>query len=79
MDCQMPVMDGFTATELIRANPKSAITELTILAATAHGFDGDIQRCYDVGMNDVLIKPFTRQQLYQAISRNIKNGWHQKY
>lgn len=74
MDCQMPVMDGFTATELIRANPKSEINGLTIVAATAHGFDGDIQRCYDVGMNDVLVKPFTRQQLYQALSRNIKNG-----
>ncbi|MGB3726396.1 MAG: ATP-binding protein [Glaciecola sp.] len=71
MDCQMPVMDGFQATEKIRAHAKPEVASLKITAATAHGFDSDIQKCYEVGMDDVLIKPFSKQQLLETIKRNV--------
>lgn len=72
MDCQMPIMDGFEATKQIRAHKNENIANLPISAATAHGFDSDIQKCYTVGMNDVLVKPFSRKQLLDVIFRNLK-------
>ena len=71
MDCQMPVMDGFEATKLIRGHDNKVIANVRIAAATAHGFDSDIQKCYHTGMNDVLVKPFSRQQLLDMITRNL--------
>ena len=71
MDCQMPVMDGFEATRQIRSHANSRISALRIAAATAHGFEEDIQACFDVGMNDVLVKPFNKKQLIEIISRNL--------
>lgn len=71
MDCQMPVMDGFEATTLIRQHTSPNIANVRICAATAHGFEEDIQRCYDVGMNDVMIKPFSNSVLTETISRNL--------
>ena len=71
MDCQMPVMDGFEATTLIRQHKSPSIANIRICAATAHGFEEDIQRCYDVGMNDVMIKPFSNSVLTETITRNL--------
>jgi PAS domain S-box-containing protein len=71
MDCQMPVMDGFEATKRIRKHKNKRIAELRITAATAHGFEEDIQACFAVGMNDVLVKPFTKQQLLDNILCNL--------
>lgn len=71
MDCQMPLLDGFEATKAIRAHQSKKISDIRIVAATAHGFEEDIQSCYKVGMNDVLIKPFSNQQLLDMIHRNL--------
>lgn len=71
MDCQMPVMDGFEATRRIREHATPAISNIRITAATAHGFEEDVQRCYEVGMNDVMVKPFSRTMLIDVISRNL--------
>ena len=71
MDCQMPIMDGFEATRTIRNFDNHALKNIPIIAATAHGHAGDIQRCFQVGMNDYLIKPFNQEQLYKVIRRNL--------
>jgi len=67
----MPVMDGFEATRRIREHASPAISNIRITAATAHGFEEDVQRCYEVGMNDVMVKPFSRTMLIDVISRNL--------
>jgi PAS domain S-box-containing protein len=71
MDCQMPLLDGYQAAQMIKKHTTDSIRNHVIIAATAHGLEEDIQRCYDVGMIDVLVKPFTRKQLIEAIARNL--------
>ena len=84
MDCQMPEMDGLTATKLIRAREmegarKSESTESTsnrrvpIVALTAHAMQGDREQCLSVGMDDYLTKPFTLVQLEQVLFRWLPN------
>ena len=58
MDCQMPVMDGFTATESIRAWERDrGAPRLPIVALTAGAFDEDRRRCLASGMDDYMAKP----------------------
>lgn len=59
MDCQMPEMDGFEATEKIRQFDPS----VPIIAVTANALSGDSERCLQAGMNAHLAKPFTKEQL----------------
>ncbi len=70
MDCQMPEMDGYTATRSIReweqAEGRSCIP---IVALTAHAMAGEKQRCLDAGMNDHLTKPFGLEELRAALDR----------
>ncbi|MCW8330213.1 ATP-binding protein [Photobacterium sp. SDRW27] len=69
MDCMMPVMDGFTATEEIRRweQGNSAGRQLPIIALTASVLDEDISRCYEVGMNDYIAKPFKKEMLLEKL------------
>ncbi|QUM80975.1 response regulator [Moritella sp. 5] len=70
MDCMMPVMDGFTATEHIRKWEKSfSVPQTPIIALTASVLDADIQRCFDVGMNDYVPKPFKKDLLIEKIEQ----------
>ena len=54
MDCQMPVMDGFEATQIIK---QESLAACPIVAVTADAFDRDRRRCLDAGMDDFLAKP----------------------
>ncbi|BDX05875.1 response regulator [Planctobacterium marinum] len=70
MDCQMPVMDGYEATKRIRAGEAGEeYREIPIIAMTAHAMDGDKDKCFAVGMNDYISKPFNQETLHKALSR----------
>ncbi|MUL01697.1 response regulator [Aliivibrio fischeri] len=70
MDCMMPIMDGFEATEAIRAlEQNEGMESTTIIALTASILDDDIQKCFDCGMNDYLPKPFRREVLQDKIAK----------
>ena len=66
MDCQMPEMDGFKATQAIRELPEPKGT-LPIIAVTANAMKGDRERCLGAGMTGYLSKPFRQQELLQVI------------
>jgi CheY-like chemotaxis protein/HPt (histidine-containing phosphotransfer) domain-containing protein len=67
MDIQMPVMDGLTATKLIRADKR--FSKLPILAMTAHAMSGDRERSLHAGMNDHITKPIDPNRLQAALIR----------
>jgi len=67
MDIQMPVMDGLTATKLIRADDR--FVKLPILAMTAHAMSGDRDRSLNAGMNDHITKPIDPNRLMAALIR----------
>jgi PAS domain S-box-containing protein len=67
MDIQMPVMDGLTATKLLRAD--SRFHSLPIVAMTAHAMSGDRERSVEAGLNDHLTKPINPQVLTEMLVR----------
>ncbi|MFW9616818.1 response regulator [Aquabacterium sp.] len=67
MDCQMPRMDGYTATTRIRNDEKWR--HIPIIAMTASALVSDRERALDAGMNDHITKPLDVQQMYQVILR----------
>ena len=71
MDCQMPVLDGYSATRRWREIEleQQAERRLPIVAMTANAMAGDRQKCLDAGMDDYLAKPVTRADLEDCINR----------
>lgn len=68
MDCEMPGMDGFQATEIIRTlEHEHQLTRVCIVALTAHAVQDRLEQCLTVGMDDATSKPFTRDKLNRII------------
>ncbi|MFA7280343.1 MAG: PAS domain S-box protein [Sterolibacterium sp.] len=70
MDCQMPVMDGYTATREIRKNPVFAT--LPIIAMTANAMAGDREKVIEAGMWDHIAKPLNVAEMFATIAKWIK-------
>ena len=69
MDVQMPEMDGLEATRRIRAQAKTSVAELPIIAMTAHARVEDRQQCLLAGMSDYMSKPITFAGLVQMLNK----------
>ncbi|MFM8444172.1 MAG: response regulator [Methylococcus sp.] len=69
MDCQMPVMDGYTATRRIRGNP--AWARLPVLAMTANNMAGDREKALAAGMNDHIPKPLDMEPMFVTLAQWI--------
>ena len=65
MDIQMPIIDGFKATEQIRLNPQ--LVNTPIIALTGLAMIGDREKCLNAGANEYLTKPVKLKFLFQLI------------
>jgi len=73
MDIQMPEMDGYEATRIIRKDSK--FKSLPIIAMTAHAMKGDEEKCMEAGMDGYVSKPISQDRLFHTIWKSMK---HQK-
>ncbi|WP_430812117.1 MULTISPECIES: response regulator [unclassified Carboxylicivirga] len=71
MDVQMPIMDGFKATEKIRQIEQSTGTHTPIIAVTANAFPEDKEKCLASGMDDYISKPFQPEDLISKIRKHL--------
>jgi CheY-like chemotaxis protein/HPt (histidine-containing phosphotransfer) domain-containing protein len=75
MDCQMPVMDGYTATRIARQNEAAQPGKhIAIIAMTANAMAGDREKCLKAGMDDYLSKPLNRALLEQTLRKWLPAG-----
>ncbi|MGM0575617.1 MAG: response regulator [Myxococcota bacterium] len=74
MDVRMPEMDGFQATEAVRAREAERGGHVPIVAMTAHAMKGDRERCLEAGMDDYLSKPVHAAALYDVVERAAERG-----
>ena len=73
MDVQMPVLDGYEATQAIRKDPDPNVREVLIIAMTASAIRGDREKCLNAGMNDYLAKPVRQAALKSMLNEYIHN------
>ena len=68
MDIQMPIMDGYKATQEIRSLPQQELANIPIVAMTANSFDDDKRKAFEVGMNAHVAKPINVPKLLKVLS-----------
>jgi signal transduction histidine kinase/ActR/RegA family two-component response regulator len=79
MDCQMPIMDGFTATQKIRQGQAGQHNkDIPIIALTANAMIGDQKRCFDAGMSDYITKPISIEILDKVLEEVLTANAHIK-
>ena len=71
MDVQMPIMDGFEATAMIRAQEKDSGQHMPIVAMTAHAMKGDRERCLEAGVDGYVAKPILEEDMFAAIEAAV--------
>ena len=71
MDVQMPAMDGFEATRIIREKEKNSGAHIPIIAMTAHAMEGDRERCLEAGMDAYIAKPIRATDLYDTLETTV--------
>ena len=71
-DIQMPVMNGYEATEQIRALEDPALAKIRILAMTANAFDEDRKKALKCGMDGFMSKPIVMEELIRELQNNMK-------
>jgi two-component system, sensor histidine kinase and response regulator len=76
MDGQMPEMDGFEATRLIREKEKASGIHVPIIALTAHAMQGDKERCLAAGMDGYVSKPVKMDDLFSIIENVVSDITH---
>jgi CheY-like chemotaxis protein len=69
MDCQMPEMDGYSATQAIRTHEATQGGYTPIIALTANAMQGDRERCLQAGMDDYLSKPISSERLADILEK----------
>lgn len=74
MDCHMPVVDGFMATQAIRRMKDKSSSNVAIIALTADALQGDRERCMMEGMDDYIGKPFKRSELIRTLNKWLSKG-----
>jgi CheY-like chemotaxis protein len=74
MDVQMPEMDGFECTAIIRNKEQMTGSRLPIIAMTAHAMTGDDARCLAAGMDAYLSKPIEPDAFFDVIDRHLRNS-----
>ena len=67
MDVQMPEMDGFQATGIIRDAERDSGAHIPIIAMTAHAMSGDRERCLEAGMDDYVTKPISFKEVDRVL------------
>jgi CheY-like chemotaxis protein len=74
MDVQMPVMDGLSATRMIREKECERGGHTIIIALTAYAMAGDRKRCLDAGMDEYMSKPIDFEQLFSLVDDYLQQG-----
>ncbi|KAH7410649.1 two-component sensor protein histidine protein kinase [Cadophora sp. MPI-SDFR-AT-0126] len=74
MDVQMPVLDGYEATKLLRKDPDNAVGGILVIALTASAIEGDREKCLASGMNDYLAKPVRLALLKKKLAEYMQIG-----
>ncbi|KAI2610922.1 putative histidine kinase HHK1p [Hypoxylon fragiforme] len=76
MDVQMPILDGYEATELLRKDPIEEVRKVVVIAMTASAIQGDRERCLASGMNDYLAKPVKADLLKRKLDAYTTGNAH---